>query len=221
MIQYLYTGNYSAPDEEVTATTGTDAYHTEEEQPLEEPEDFPEEQPEVMEEVMDEPVPSAEMIEEVNAVENSDPPQNPDQSPSSNQSEARQSLDPPILHARIYALAHRLLIHGLKVLASKNFRESLERYLNYVSLSRVVEEVYRPISEKDDKVILDPRYQEMRDIVINVVLENLSTLRSSNVLPDDLLKNNLDFAGELCIALINKNGSTSYSNSYGGCRGWY
>lgn len=194
MIQYLYTGDYSAPEQANTTTTCVDAWQVKEES----------------ENIHLE----AEETEEVKGLESSDLPQEPDKLTSS-QDQAPQGLDPPIFHARIYALAHRFLVHGLKVLASKNFRESLERYLNYDSLSRVVEEVYRPISEEENNIILDPSYQELREIVVNIVLEHLSTLRSSSVLPDDFLKNNLDFACDLCIAMMSRNGSAAYPISPG------
>ncbi|KAL1964408.1 hypothetical protein VTN77DRAFT_6966 [Rasamsonia byssochlamydoides] len=115
-------------------------------------------------------------------------------SQSAEQSEASRISD-PLLFLLIYALADHLLIHGLKVLAKRYFQEVLLQRLDHKSFPPAVVEVYQST----------PRHErELRDVVINVALDQLMTLRISRALGINLLKQVPDFACDLCIAIMER-----------------
>ncbi|KAL1979019.1 hypothetical protein VTN96DRAFT_7362 [Rasamsonia emersonii] len=111
------------------------------------------------------------------------------------QAEAYQVSDPLFFHMWMYALADRPLIDGIKVLAKRYFHETFLHRLDYGSFCRAVEEVY---------CSTPPDERGLRDLVVNVTLDHLTTLRNSRALSDYLLKQIPDFARDLCIAMINK-----------------
>lgn len=111
------------------------------------------------------------------------------------QAENVQHVDPLCFHVWIYALADRLLIEGLKVLAGRYFHELLESSLDSPSFARAVEEVYSSTPPED---------RGLRDLVIQVTLKNLSTLRRTGSLSDDLFRNVPDFAVDFSIAKVKK-----------------
>lgn len=111
------------------------------------------------------------------------------------QTEESQYPDPLFFHIWVYALADRLLINGLKTLAREYFHESLQRYLNSRDFGNAVEDVYS---------LTPPEDRGLRDLVIQVTLDNMRTLRQTGALRDDIFRKVPDFAIDLCIARINR-----------------
>ncbi|KAL1984816.1 hypothetical protein VTN96DRAFT_8660 [Rasamsonia emersonii] len=184
MIQYLYTLDYSVTDELDTKSTAADA--KDDEIPMDGTVDEAAERnaEDTLQNIADFP-------EDGNIAESSEVPLN---QVAENQAEAPVS-DPLFFHIWMYALADRLLIDGLKVLAKRYFHETFLHQLDYGSFCRAVEEVY---------CSTPPHERGLRDLVVNITLDHLTTLRNSGALSDDLLNRIPDFACDLCIAIINK-----------------
>lgn len=97
------------------------------------------------------------------------------------------------LHIRVYALAHCLLIPGLKTLARRYFYESLRQHLDSDTFGLAIQDVYCSTPYED---------RGLRDLVIKVALDNLRTLTSTGVLSSSLLRKVPDFASDLSMAMM-------------------
>lgn len=186
MIKYMYTGNYSAPEIANITTTAADSSH-----------DGPSEGTDL----------GLEPAEASNNFESSHPPQDHF---GAGQTEMSQNSAVLSFHINIYALAETFQIHGLKALARSYFEHSLERCLNSVPFTRVVEEVYSATPAND---------RGLRDTVVSIALRHLLELRNSNSLPDDFLKGNGKesryFTRDLCVAVIHRVEGASFGINAG------
>ena len=111
-----------------------------------------------------------------------------------------ETYDPLSFHVLMYALADRLLINGLKAASKNYFRDGLMERLDSQSFPPAVLEVYRSTPEHD---------RGLRDLVIEVTMDHLMTLRDpqgpgSGVLQNDLLQQIPEFAYDLSVAMMDK-----------------
>lgn len=100
---------------------------------------------------------------------------------------------------QMYALADRMMIHGLKELAQTKVKHGFIGYLDPDSYASVITDIYTTTPSND---------RGLRDLAVDFTLNYITSLRSSVGGPaafqDELLKTVPQFCLDFCVASINK-----------------
>ncbi|RAL15184.1 BTB/POZ domain-containing protein [Aspergillus homomorphus CBS 101889] len=110
--------------------------------------------------------------------------------------DAAADCHPSYFHARMFGEADYFMINALKAKAKSEFRASFKDCSERDLIAEVIKELYSPRAN----------YQELRKLAVDVVVNNLPSLREGfpPAIDFELLKTVPDFAIELCLATVDR-----------------